>query len=63
MEEFADHMLEVVFLPWELAKGRGLVAKMLAVTVGWLWILPMMLFVAGPVIMLTVACDLWSSLD
>lgn len=63
MEDFVDSALFIVFLPWEVAKGRHWSVKLLAVTVGWVWIFPMLFLVAAPALILGSICALLESLD
>jgi len=52
----------VVFWPWEQARRKHWSVRLAAMTLGWLWVAPAMLFILLPVMVICIPCQMFIDL-
>ncbi len=57
-----DIMTVGVFWPFTIVQGRHWLWRLLALTIGWVWIVPAMIVIGLPCVVVGIAYDLWDSL-
>ena len=61
VERVIDRFMAATFWPLEQASGKAIWIRLVAITVGWCWILPMFVLTGIVIIVIGMPWALWES--